>query len=132
MGDIVSEICCILFPENHRPDPNCAAKTKTRNLDLGLLEAVLPDNDVRGGAVLAVVEEDNHAVGVHGLAGVELPVLELGEDDVLGEGTGLGLEVLDLLVRLALLLEGVLDGLHVACCWSFVLVYAMYEHDKRE
>ena len=88
------------------------------NLDLGLLEAVLPDDNVGGGAVLAVVEEDNHAVGVHGLAGVELPVLELGEDDVLGEGTGLGLEVLDLLGGLALLLEGGLDGLHVACCFN--------------
>ena len=93
---------------------------------------MLPHNDVRGGAVLAVVEEDDpgqvsnascvsaargrhsHGIGVHGLAGVELPVLEVG-NDLLGEAGGARLERLDLLGRLALLLELGLDGLHVAC-----------------
>jgi hypothetical protein len=40
---------------------NGARQTGCRRvfLNLHLLEAVLPDNDVRGGAVLAVVEEDD-------------------------------------------------------------------------
>jgi len=57
-----------------------------------------------------------HSIGVHGLAGVELPVLE-GGNDLLGKGLGLGLEVLDFLIGLARVNEVLLDGLHVACDW---------------
>jgi hypothetical protein len=35
------------------------------HLDLHLGEAVLPDGNVRSDTILAVVEEDDHAVGVH-------------------------------------------------------------------
>jgi hypothetical protein len=83
------------------------------SLHLHLLEAVLPRNDIRGGTILAVVEEDDHPIGVHGLAGEKLKVLELGEDDILGVRLGLGLELLDLILRLPDLLEMLLDGLHV-------------------
>jgi hypothetical protein len=75
---------------------------------------VLPDGDEGGGAVLAVVEEDDHAVRVHRLAGVELVVLEVG-NDLLGKALGLALEVLDLGLVGALGAEGRLDCLHVAC-----------------
>jgi len=75
---------------------------------------VLPDGNVGCYTVLAVVEEDDHAVGVHGLASEELVVLEVA-NDFLGVGSGLGLKVLDLGRISTLLLEGLLDGLHVAC-----------------
>ena len=78
---------------------------------------MLPDGDVGGDAVLAVVEEDNHAIGVHGLASEELEVLEVG-DDLLGEGGSTLLEGGDLLGGGTLLLELSLDGLHVA--WGSV------------
>lgn len=55
-----------------------------------------------------------HAVGVHGLADVELIVLEVGKESVLDERGGTGLELLDRLRGGALLLELRLDGLHVA------------------
>ena len=88
-------------------------------LNLHLLETVLPDGDEWGDTVLAVVEEDNHAVGVHGLAGEELVVLEVG-DDLLGVALGLGLKVLDGGLVGTLGLESLLDCLHVAC-WQSVL-----------
>ncbi|KAI3488803.1 hypothetical protein L1887_47144 [Cichorium endivia] len=80
-------------------------------LDLGLAEAVLPEDEVRGHAVLAVVEESDHALGVHGLAGEELPVAE-GADDLLGKGGGALLKGGDA-VRVGLGELG-LDRLHVA------------------
>lgn len=64
-------------------------------LDLHLGQTVLPDGDEWGDTVLAVVEEDDHAVGVHALASVKLVVLEVG-DDLLSKALGLALEVLDL------------------------------------
>ena len=64
-------------------------------------------------ASYAVVEEGNHAVGVHALAGVELVVLEVG-DDLLREVLRALLERLDLGRVRALLLEVALDRLHVA------------------
>jgi hypothetical protein len=45
---------------------------------------VLPDSHIGCDTVLAVVEEDDHSIGVHGLANEELVVLEVG-DDLLGE-----------------------------------------------
>ena len=63
-------------------------------------------------AILAVVEEDDHAVRVHGLAGEELPVLE-GANNLLGEGLSTSLELLDLIVGGAAGLHVVLDLLHV-------------------
>jgi hypothetical protein len=83
------------------------------SLNLHLLETVLPDGHEGGNTVLAVVEEDDHAVGVHGLAGEELVVLEVG-NDLLGVARSLGLEVLNGGVVGALGLETLLDGLHVA------------------
>jgi hypothetical protein len=87
------------------------------SLNLHLLETVLPDGNVGGDTVLAVVEEDNHTVGVHGLASIELVVLEVG-DDLLGEAGSLGLELLDGSLISALVLESLLDGLHVAYALS--------------
>lgn len=74
---------------------------------------MLPDGNVGGGAVLAVVEEDDHAIRVHGLAGEELVVLEVG-DDLLGIRASLGLEFGDGGVVGTLGLESLLDPLHVA------------------
>lgn len=74
---------------------------------------MLPDGDVRGDTILAVVEEDNHAVGVHGLASEELVVLEVG-DNLLGIRGSALLESSDLLGRGTLLLKLGLDSLHVA------------------
>lgn len=55
-----------------------------------------------------------HAIGVHGLASVELEVLEVGQELLLDVGLGTLLELGDLLRVGALLLELGLDGLHVA------------------
>lgn len=82
---------------------------------------MLPNSDERSGTVLTVVEEDNHAIGVHGLASQELVVLEVG-DDLLGESLSTLLKRLDL-VRVVLL-EVCLDLLHVACAKSVVLEVA--------
>ena len=51
-------------------------------LELDLLESILPECKVWRGAVLAVVEEEDHAIGVHGLADEELVVLEVGNNYV--------------------------------------------------
>jgi hypothetical protein len=75
---------------------------------------VLPDGNEGGDTVLAVVEEDDHAVGVHGLAGVELVVLEVG-DNLLGVTGSTLLEGGDLLGGSTVLQELSLDSLHVAC-----------------
>jgi hypothetical protein len=72
----------------------------------------VPEAAERSRAVFAVVHEDDHAVGVHGLSGVELPVLE-GTDDLLGESLGTSLELLDLFLRGVSGLHLLLDGLHV-------------------
>jgi hypothetical protein len=93
-------------------NPTDNATIAILNLHLG--KTVLPDGDERGDTILAVVEEDDHAVGVHRLSGVELVVLEVG-DDLLGEALSLGLAVLDLGLVSTLGLESLLNGLHVAC-----------------
>lgn len=82
--------------------------TKSRDLDLHLLETMLPDGDVRGSTILAVVEEDDHAVGVHGLASEEFIVLEVA-NDLLGVAGSLGLELLDGSLIGTLGLETLLD-----------------------
>jgi hypothetical protein len=86
---------------------------RRENLNLHLGKTVLPDGNEGGNTVLAVVEEDNHAVGVHGLASEELVVLEVG-DNLLGVRGSALLESGDLLGGGTLLLELALDGLHVA------------------
>jgi hypothetical protein len=63
-------------------------------------------------AILAVVEENGHAVGVHGLSSVKLPVLEVG-NNLLGKGRGTSLKRLDFLIRGAVGLHRLLDLLHV-------------------
>src|SRR5688500_1057835 len=99
---------------NREPSPVFPTCQATLGLDLHLLETVLPDGNVGCNTVLAVVEKNDHTVGVHGLAGVELVVLEVA-DDLLGESGGLGLEVLDSGLVSALVLESLLDRLHVTC-----------------
>lgn len=56
-----------------------------------------------------------HSIGVHGLASVELKVLEVGQQLLLDIGLGTLLESGDLLGGSALGLEASLDSLHVAC-----------------
>jgi len=85
---------------------------QTHRLDLHSNQAVFPDSDIWCSAVLAVVEEDDHAVWVHGFADEELVVLEF-TDDLLGEALGARLEFLDLFLGSALFLEAFLDLLHV-------------------
>lgn len=82
-------------------------------LNLLELDTSIPDHDVGSDTVLTVVEEDNHSLGVHGLASVEVKVLEVGRElarEVLG---GLGLPLLDLVIGLASLGHLTLDGLEV-------------------
>ena len=55
------------------------------------------------------------AIGVHGLASVELEVLEVGQEILLDVGLGALLEGSDGLGISTLLLEGGLDSLEVAC-----------------
>jgi hypothetical protein len=78
----------------HFPTP---ARTHAHllRLDLHLGQTVLPDSHIGRDTVLAVVEEDDHAIGVHGLADEELVVLEVG-DDLLGEGRTVSVLVLPL------------------------------------
>lgn len=94
---------------------------------------MLPDNDVGGDTILAVVHENDtilgqypplqansvlgsnlQAIGVHGLASEELKVLEVGQELVLDVLLGTSLEGGDLLLRAASLLESSLNSLHVA------------------
>lgn len=58
---------------------------------------------------------DLHSVGVHGLASVELKVLEVGQQLLLDVGLGTLLESGDGLGGSTLCLEAGLDSLHVAC-----------------
>ena len=74
---------------------------------------MLPDGNEGGNTVLTVVEEDDHAIGVHGLADQELVVLEVA-NNLLGESLGTLLESGDLVGAGALLGELGLDSLHVA------------------
>lgn len=104
--------------------------TMASRLELDLLEAILPEGKVgcgemlikvqalmyrvsrrTGDAVLAVVEERNHAIGIHFFANVELIVLEVGNDLLCERGRAL-LEG-GYSIGLALLELG-LDCLHVS------------------
>jgi hypothetical protein len=87
------------------------AEDEILNLHLG--ETVLPENDVGGGTILTEVEEGDHAIGILGLAGVELEVLEVGEESLLDPGLGVLLKLSNGGL-ITLLLELGLDGLHVA------------------
>jgi hypothetical protein len=74
-----------IFPSRIWPIPvPLASLRKLAGLNLHLDQTVLPDSHVGRHAVLAVIEENDHAIGVHGLADEELVVLEVG-DDLLGE-----------------------------------------------
>lgn len=105
---------------------------------------MLPDDNIGSSSILAVVEEDDtadalastrlklgysqrpqhlvgrapgkyvQAIGVHGLASVELKVLEVGQQLLLDVRLGTLLKLLDILLGLASLLQGTLDGLEVA------------------
>jgi hypothetical protein len=83
-----SKACRKLGPERTQSIKPCRTERAAR-LNLHLLQSVLPDDNVGGDAVLAVVEEDDHAVGVHGLADQEFVVFEVG-DNLLGVGTTVG------------------------------------------
>ena len=58
--------------------------------------------------------ENVHSVGVHGLASVELKVLEVGQEVLLDVGLSTLLEGSDGLGGSVLLLKSSLDSLHVA------------------
>lgn len=58
--------------------------------------------------------ENIHSVGVHGLASVELKVLELGQEVLLDVGLSTLLEGSDVLGVSVLLHKSSLDSLHVA------------------
>jgi hypothetical protein len=83
-------------------------------LDLHLIETVLPDDDIGGDAILTVVQHDDQAIDVHGLASIELEVLEVGDKSLLDVFLGALLESRDGVGIGTLLLELRLDGLHVA------------------
>ena len=83
-------------------------------LDLHLGQAMLPDGDVGSDTILAVVEENHHAIGVHALSDEELKVLEVA-DDLLSIGLRTLFELGDEGVIGAVCLHDFLDLLHVAC-----------------
>jgi len=89
--------------------------------NLHLSETVFPDGNVRSNAVLTIVEKDNHAIWVHGLANEEFKVLEAA-DNLLGVSSSLGLELFDFCLRGALLLELLLDLLHVSLEMAEILL----------
>lgn len=93
---------------------------------------MLPDSNVWGGTILAIVHQNNpksevsmvvhgsprfvrslHSVWVHGLADVEIVVLEV-TDDLLGVTSSTLLELGDLLIGSSVGLHGLLDLLHVS------------------
>jgi hypothetical protein len=82
------------------------------HLNLHPLQTVFPQGGVRGGTVLAEVDQDVHGVAVHGLAHQHVVVVVVGED-LLDGGGGAGLECLDGLLAGALFLELVVDTLNV-------------------
>ena len=82
--------------------------------NLLLLQAMLPHGDKGRNAILAVVEQDDHAVGIHALANQELVVLEV-VDDLLREGLRARFELLDLFGRRSPLAQRFLHLLHVCC-----------------
>jgi hypothetical protein len=90
---------------------------KKWRLDLHLLKTVLPDGSVRGDTVFTEVDEDVHAVGVHGLVHEDIVVVVVAED-LLDGGSSAGLEFLDGVIRGTLFLELVVDGLDVGCVMS--------------
>lgn len=74
----------------------------------------------RGLRCIALRSLDLHSVGVHGLASVELKVLDVGQKLLLDIGLGTLLEGSDFLSRSTLLLESSLDSLQVACSGCIV------------
>jgi hypothetical protein len=105
-----------------------------RFLNLHRVHAVLPEGEVRGHTILAVVNEDEHALSggdivILVIAHVEIVLLDVGED-LLGVGLGLGLEFGDLILRLALLGHVGSNVLHVlAEVTKVVLLVVLAEVD---
>jgi hypothetical protein len=84
-------------------------------LNLHLLKTVLPDGSVRGDTVFTEIDEDVHAVGVHGLVHENIIVVVVAKDLLDGGGSAT-LEFLDGLLRGTLFLELVVDTLDVGWC----------------
>lgn len=97
--------CCDNVPQPEAPNETL--------LNLLHLDTSVPDHDVGGDTIGAVVEEDNHTLGVHGLTSVEVEVLDVGEDSLLDEGLGLALPLLDRLGGVTTLGHLGADGLEV-------------------
>jgi hypothetical protein len=51
-----------------------------RNLKLLLGNTILEEGEVRSGTILTVVQQGDHAIGIHALTSVEFVVLEVTED----------------------------------------------------
>lgn len=89
-------------------------RTRSRDiLNLLELDTSIPNHDVGSDTVLTVVKEDNHGLGVHGLASVEVKILEVGTELSNEVLLGLALPRLDLVLGLASLGQLALDGLEV-------------------
>ena len=82
------------------------------HLDFLLLETVLPDCNIRSDAILAVIQQHNHAIRIHALANQEFKILEVGHN-LLGICLRTRLKSLDLFLTRAFLLKAFLDLLHV-------------------
>ena len=119
-------------------DGNAVGKTEIHetttdshsSLDLHLGQTVLPDRDVGSDTILAVVHEDDprsplvagshldirggnsHSIRVHGLANVEVVVLEVG-NNLLGKSLSALLKRSDLFIGSVLRLQRLLHLLHV-------------------
>jgi len=91
----------------------CPTISPATRLNLHLRQAVLPDSHERRDPILAVVKQNDHSIGVHGLADEKLVVLEAG-NNLFGKGGCSFLKLLDLVLTATLLLHAFLDRLHVA------------------
>lgn len=75
---------------------------------------MLPHGGKGGNTILTEIDENVHAVGVHGLVHENVVVIVVGKD-LLDSGGCAGLEFLDFLVGSTLFLEFVIDGFDVGC-----------------
>lgn len=82
------------------------------HLDFFLLETMLPDSNIRRDAILAVIQQYNHAIRIHALTNQELVILEAAHN-LFGICLRARLKSLDLFIARAFLLEPFLDLLHV-------------------
>lgn len=89
-------------------------KSDISHLHLHLLKAMLPHSGIRGNAIITEIDENMHAIGVHGLVHKDIVVVVVGKD-LLDSCGSAGLEFLDFLFGGTFFLEFIVDGFDVGC-----------------